>query len=84
MAAASIEIIADSSQVKTATQDLKALAQQGAAVQRTAIGIEKSLDATGNAARQTAVHIDKAKSSVGSFGHIAQNQNSSNKASKSV
>jgi hypothetical protein len=73
MAIASIEIIADSSQVKTATQDLKALAQQGAAVQRTAIGIEKSLDATGNAARQTAVHIDKAKSSVGSFGQIAQN-----------
>lgn len=59
MATASIEIIADSSQVRTATRDLQALAQQGAPTKAAAAGATKSIGAVGKSAGQAGIQIQQ-------------------------
>jgi hypothetical protein len=59
VATASIEIIADSSQVRTATQDLKALAAQGSTVQKGADNASSALGGLGKRAGQAGIQIQQ-------------------------
>lgn len=59
MATASVEIIADSSQVRTATRDLQALAAQGRPVTAAATAATKNIGAIGKSAGQAGIQIQQ-------------------------